>query len=113
MMKLRKSAFLVDILSASAFLNASGKEIKLASEILKYRPSGITFSRFDFRIDPTHEDARIHQDPFCLQFSLQPPQQHLDTITNKVEDNISPGKTKIQQSARKAEGVSTNIGRGL
>ena len=47
------SVFGVDNLSASAFINASGKVVKILSEILKDRPSGITFYRFDFRIDPT------------------------------------------------------------
>ena len=59
-----KSTYIVDNLSASEFLNASGKVIKLASESLQDRPSGITFFRFDCRIDPTQEDARINKDPF-------------------------------------------------
>ena len=59
MMKVINSAFGVDKPSASEFINASGRLIKLTSESLKERPSGITFSRFDCRIDPTQEDARI------------------------------------------------------
>ena len=89
------SAFIVDNLSDSAFNNASGKVIKLASEILQDRPSGITFFRFDYSIDTTQEDTRIQKDPICFKFLLRLPQQHFDTITNKVEDIISPAKTKI------------------
>ena len=43
MMKVMNSAFIVDNLSASAFLNVLGTVIKIASEILQDRPSGITF----------------------------------------------------------------------
>ena len=111
MIKLIKSAFIIDNLSASAFLNASGKLIKLVLESLQERPSGIAFSRFDCRIDPTQEDARIQQDPLYFQFSLRLPQQNFDTITNKVEDISAPAKTKIQWSARKSGGVSAIIGK--
>ena len=111
-MKLMKSAFIVDNLSASDFINSSGKAIKLASESLQDRPSGFTLSWFDCRIDPTQEDNRIQQDLFCFQFSLKLPHQNFDTITNNVEDISSPEKTKIQKSARKSGGVSEIIGRG-
>ena len=47
-MKVIKSEFIVDNLSASVFLNASGKVIKIASESLQDRPSGITFSRWGY-----------------------------------------------------------------
>ena len=53
MMKAMKSAFIVDNISASAFINASAKVIKLVSESLQDRPPGIKFYRFDFRIDLT------------------------------------------------------------
>ena len=53
MMKTMNSAFGVYNLSASAFNDYSGKVIKLSSERLQDRPSGITFSHFDYRIDPT------------------------------------------------------------
>ena len=43
-MKVMKSGFIVDILSASVFPNASGKVIKIASEILQEKPPEITFS---------------------------------------------------------------------
>ena len=59
-----KSAFRVDNLSTLAFLNYSVKIIKLVSEIVQDRPSGITCFRFDCNIDPTQEDDRIQQDPF-------------------------------------------------
>ena len=100
------SAFRVDNLSASKFIHASGKVIKLSSEILQNRPQGITFFFFDFRIDPTQEDARIQQDLFCFQLYLQLPQQYFDIITNKVEDISSPAKKKSYQSAKNAGGVS-------
>ena len=58
------SEFGVDNLSASAFLNASGKLIRLSSERLREIPSGITLSRFDCIIDPAQEDTRIQQDLF-------------------------------------------------
>ena len=105
-MKVINISFGLDKLSASAFLNYSGKVIKLLSERLQDRPSGIRFSRFDCRIDHTQEDALIHKDPFCFQFSLRLPHQHFGNINNKVEDIRLPAKTKIQKFARKVGGVS-------
>ena len=58
-MKVINSSFGVDILSASSFLDASGKLIKLTSESLQDRPSGITCFHFYCRFDPTQEDACI------------------------------------------------------
>ena len=100
--KVINSAFGVNNLSASTFLNDSGKLIKLILESLQGRSSGITFSRFYCRINPTLENTWIQKDPFFLQFS----QQRFDTITNKVEDISSPAKTKIPPSTIKSGGVS-------
>ena len=102
----------LDKLSASAFLKNSGKLVRLSSESLQNRQYRITFSHFDFRIDPTQEDACLQRYPFCFQFSLRLPHQHFDTVNNKVEDIISPYKQKNHQSARKAEVSSTTIGGG-
>ena len=86
MMKVMNNSFGVDNLSASSLLNASGKIIKVSLEILSGRPLGITFSYFDCRIYPTQEDPCIHQEPFCFPFYIRIPQNHFDTITNKVGD---------------------------
>ena len=45
--KLMNSVFGVDNLSASEFLNASGKVVKILPEILQESPSGIKLFRFD------------------------------------------------------------------
>ena len=84
------SAFEVDNLLASQFINASGKVIKLSLESLHDSTPGILFSRFYFRIDPTQKDACIQRDLFCFQFSLRFLQNHFYTITNKVEYISSP-----------------------
>ena len=60
-MKIMNGEFGVDNLSASAFINPSGKAIKLSPERLQDRQPGIIFSHFDFKIDPTHEDGRINK----------------------------------------------------
>ena len=106
------SEFGGDNLSASVFLNASGKVIKLSSEIPQDRPPGIMFLWFDCSIDPTNKDARIQWDPFCFQFTLWLPQHHFYSITNKVEDINSQEKMKIHQSAKKSGEVSAILGGG-
>ena len=63
-MKVMNSIFGVDKLSASEFLNASGKLVKFLSESLQDRTSGIIFLRFDCRINSTQEDTHIQRDPF-------------------------------------------------
>ena len=90
MTKVMNIAFGVDKLSASEFLNASWKVLKLLSKSLQERPSVITFYRFDCRIDSTQEDYRFKQDQFLFQYYLQLPQQYYVTVTNKVEDISSP-----------------------
>ena len=52
-------SFIVNNLSASAFLNASGKVVKPASGILQDRAEGNTFFWFDCRIYSNRYDARI------------------------------------------------------
>ena len=61
MMEVMDSPFGVDNLLYSLFLNYSVKVVKILSENLQYRDEGITFFCFDFRIDPTQEDACINQ----------------------------------------------------
>ena len=82
----------LDKLSASAFLKNSGKLVRLSSESLQNRQSRITFSHFDFRIDPTQEDARIQRKTFYFQFYLRPPWHNFDILTDKVEDISSKEK---------------------
>ena len=84
-MKIMNGEFGVDNLSASAFINPSGKAIKLSPERLRDRQLGIIFFRFDLKIDTTHEDGRINKEPFFFQFFLQLPHEHFDTLTKKVE----------------------------
>ena len=56
------------------FRKKTGKEkvkeikfgVKISSESLQDRPLGITFFRFDCRIDLTQEETRIKRDLFCF-----------------------------------------------
>ena len=59
--------------------------IKISSESLKYRPSGITLYKFDCTIDLAQEYARIKRDPFWFQFALRLPQQHFELQTSGKE----------------------------
>ena len=71
------------------------------------------FFCFGFSIDLTQEDTYIMEDSFNFQFVLRLQQQHFDTVAEKVEDINSPEKMKIQQSVRKAGGVSKINGGGI
>ena len=66
MTKVMDNAFVVDNLLASAFLNASGKVVKLSSEILQDRPEGITLFLFYCRIYLNQEYSSIKRDPFSF-----------------------------------------------
>ena len=63
MMKIMDRGFGVDNLLESVFLNASGKAVKLSSEIQQDRTAGMTFFWFYCRINLTQEDSYIKQDP--------------------------------------------------
>ena len=52
-LKVMDSAFGVDNILASSFLNASGKVVKIPLGSLQVRSEGITFFLFGFKIDPT------------------------------------------------------------
>ena len=100
-----KSAFDVTNLTASAFLDSSGKSVKLTSEALKDRPDGITYFRFNCNIDPAFHDIRVDQDPLCFQFSLRLPQQHYDKTTRVVQDISSP-TVQLKKPEAKSTGVA-------
>lgn len=94
--KIMVSVLDVDNLTASAFVNSSGKVVKLKSDALDKRPEGITYFRFGCDINPAARDKRIKQAPFTLQFCLKLP-QHLYYVNNGhvVDANTPQKKNKM------------------
>jgi len=102
MKKVLASVCNIDNLNASAFLNATGKQLQLQSEKLTDRSAGIIFVRFTYHHNPADINPRIKQKPTVFSFCLRLPQHRYFKIEDRIEEILSPVSKKSPKKSRMA-----------